>query len=67
MDIIDSKSPEELLQSLIAEAAKAQSELRCAQGDIRKANSRLQFVLAILNDLLQRSKEDKDETITTSP
>lgn len=62
MDIIDSKTPDELLQSLIAEAAKAQHELRCAQGDMRKANSRLQFLLAVLNDLLQRSKENKDET-----
>jgi hypothetical protein len=62
MEITDSKTPEELLQSLIAEAAKAQHELRCAQGDIRKANSRHQFVLAVLNDLLQRSKENKDET-----
>jgi hypothetical protein len=62
MEITDSKTPEELLQSLIAEAAKAQNELRCAQGDIRKANTRLQFLLAVLNDLLQRSKEHKDET-----
>lgn len=62
MDIIDSKTPEQLLQSLIAEAAKAQNELRCAQGDIRKANSRLQFLLAVINDLLERSKENKDET-----
>lgn len=61
MDITDSKTPEQLLQSLIAEAAKAQNELRCAQGDIRKANSRLQFLLAVLNDLLERSKETKDE------
>lgn len=61
MDIIDSKTPEQLLQSLIAEAAKAQNELRCAQGDIRKANSRLQFLLAVINDLLERSKETKDE------
>jgi hypothetical protein len=62
MEITDSKTPEQLLQSLIAEAAKAQHELRCAQGDIRKANSRLQFLLAVLNDLLTRSKGDKDET-----
>lgn len=67
MDIIDSKSPEELLQSLIAEVAKAQNEIRCAQGDLRKASSRTQFLLAVINDLLQRSKEDKDETQRISP
>lgn len=66
MNIIDTKSSDELLQSIIAEAAKAQNEIRCARGDIAKASSRLQFLIAVINQLQQRSKENKDETFTNS-
>ena len=65
MNVIDSKSSEELLQSLVAEAAKAQNEIRCARGDLAKAQGRLQFLIAVINQLQQRSKENKDEIITT--
>jgi hypothetical protein len=67
MNVIDSKTPQQLLQSLVAEVAKAQNELRCAQGDITKATTRQQFLLAVLNDLLQRSKDHQDEIDPTSP
>lgn len=66
MDILDSKTQDELLRSLLAEAAKAQNELRCAQTDLRKAQSRLQFVLAIVNQMLDRLEGDQDETIQPS-
>jgi hypothetical protein len=66
MNIIDSKSSDELLQSLVAEVAKAQNEIRCARGDLNKAHGRLQFLIAVINQLQQRSKENKDEIITTS-
>ena len=54
MDILDNKSNDELLKSLLAEAAKASNELRCAQGDIDKAQTRLSFILMLTNTLLNR-------------
>jgi hypothetical protein len=57
MDILDSKSDEELLKSLLAELAKARNELSCSQKDIDKATSRINFLLAVTNTILNRSKE----------
>ena len=57
MDILDSKTDEELLKSLLAELAKARNELQCARGDIDKIASRVGFLLAITNTLIDR-KED---------
>lgn len=57
MDVLDSKSDKDLLLSLLAEVAKATNELKCAQSDLSKAQSRLGFVLAITNTLIDR-KED---------
>ena len=54
MDIIDSKTDKELLQSLLAEVAKARNELNCAQRDVDKAQSRLNFVIALVNRLIER-------------
>jgi len=56
MDIIDSKSNKELLQSLLAELAKAKSELQCARNDLDKMNSRLGFNIAVVNRLIQRKE-----------
>ena len=53
---IDSKTSEDLLRSLLAEIAKATNELRCSRGDIEKAQSRLQFTVAVLNELIQRQE-----------
>lgn len=66
MDVLDTKTPEELLRSVLAEAAKAQNELRCAQTDLRKAQSRQQFVLALINEMLDRLEGDQDETESAS-
>lgn len=57
MDIITSKSTEELLQSLIAETAKAQSELTCARRDLEKAQGRLKFCLMLANTLIDRKEQ----------
>lgn len=57
MNVIDSKTDKELLQSVLAELAKTTNELRCAKDDIAKAQSRLSFLLAIANELIHR-KED---------
>ena len=57
MDILDQKTDEELLRSLIAELAKAKNELQCARGDIDKITSRIGFLLAITNTLINRTKD----------
>ena len=36
MDILDKVSDDDLLKSIVAEAAKASNELSCAERDIRK-------------------------------
>ena len=54
MDILDNKSDKELLQSLLAEIAKANAEIRCAQGDIMKAQNRIRFATLLVNELIQR-------------
>jgi hypothetical protein len=53
---IDSKTTPDLLRSLLAETAKATNELRCARGDIDKAQSRLQFTVAVLNEMIKRQE-----------
>ncbi len=57
MKILEDKTDQQLLQSLLAEIAKASSEIKCAQGDLNKAQNRISFVLAVVNTLIQR-KED---------
>jgi hypothetical protein len=57
MEVIDNKSDRELLESLIAEIAKSTGELRCARGDIEKAQSRIKFCLMVAHKLIER-KED---------
>jgi hypothetical protein len=54
MDLLDQKTTDELLKSLLAETAKATNELRCAQADLLKAQNRLSFVLAVANTLIKR-------------
>lgn len=57
MDILDTKSSDELLRSLLAELAKARNELTCARGDIDKINSRIGFLLVTANKLIERQKD----------
>jgi hypothetical protein len=54
MDVINTKTELELYKSLLAETAKAQNEISCAEGDIKKARSRLSFLVAVLNQLIKR-------------
>jgi len=54
MDIIDKKTDEELIRSMLAEIAKANNELNCATNDLKKARSRLSFLIAITNTLIDR-------------
>ena len=57
MQILDSKSHDDLMASLLAEIAKARNELSCAKADLDKASGRLTFLLAVVNNLINRSKE----------
>lgn len=57
MDILKDKTDKELLQSILAEIAKAQNEIRCSQGDLQKAQSRIKFLLVMANEMINR-KED---------
>ena len=54
MDILDNKSDSELLASLLAEIAKANNELKCARGDIEKAQGRVKFATMLVNTLIER-------------
>ena len=56
MDLLDQKTDEELLKSLLAELAKARNEIACAQRDVDKANSRLGFLLVVVNTLINRKE-----------
>jgi len=54
MELLDRKTDKELIQSLIGEIAKATNELKCARGDLDKANGRLQFLIVVTNTMLNR-------------
>jgi hypothetical protein len=55
MEILDSKSDRELLNSCLAELAKASNELNCAKGDLEKAKSRISFLVVLANELIKRT------------
>ena len=52
-------SIEQVVQTLLAENAKALNELRHAQDDLEKAESRLKFNLALLHNLTTRDIKEK--------
>jgi hypothetical protein len=54
MDVIDNKNDKELLESLVAEIAKATNELKCARGDLDKAQGRIKFLLVLAHTLINR-------------
>ena len=56
-DIFDSKTEKELLESLLAETAKASNEMKCAQRDINKAHGRLQFAVMAINTMINRQED----------
>lgn len=55
MDILQTKTNEELYESLLAEIAKATNELKCSERDVKKAQGRLQFALVAVNELINRT------------
>ncbi len=54
---LEKYTDEELLQSLLAETAKALSETRTVQSDLDKINSRLRFTVLVTNILKDRKKD----------
>jgi hypothetical protein len=58
-------SHDDIIDSLIAESAKAINEVRHAQDDLDKADSRLRFILAALHNLKMRNKDKKDQDLWT--
>jgi len=54
MGLLNNTSDTELLQTLVIEIAKAKNELRCAEGDIKKANGRLSYLIVLVNELISR-------------
>lgn len=68
-DLLDTKTDTELLQSIIAESAKANNEIACAKRDIEKAQRRLNFLIVLANKLIDRkqingTKETSQTTYT---
>ena len=57
MEMLENKTDQELIATMIAEIAKAQNELNCAKRDIEKALSRQQFVLVLQNTLKHRHQD----------
>ena len=55
----NSLSTEQIVQTLLAENAKALNEVRHAQDDLEKAESRLKFNLALIHNLNNRDLKDK--------
>lgn len=60
MDIIDKKTDRELYESLLAEIAKANNEIKCAQNDISKAQNRIKFSTMVIHKLIDRTKGSKE-------
>jgi len=54
MDVLDKKSDKELLESALAEIAKAKNEVRSAETDLNKAKSRLSFLIVLANKMIDR-------------
>lgn len=54
MQILNTLSKTEIAQTILAEVAKAKNEIRCAENDLKKASSRLGFLVAVANELLNK-------------
>jgi hypothetical protein len=57
MEILDTKTNTELLRSILAEIAKAQNEIRHGKADIEKAQGRINFLLVVVNKMIERTKD----------
>jgi len=57
--IFDDKTDDEIFRSIVAEIAKALSEIRCAKKDLEQADVRMKFALATVHHLKQRYEDIK--------
>lgn len=57
MDLLNDKTDKEILESLIAEIAKTTNEIKCARGDLEKAQGRIRFLLVLTHELLNRQQD----------
>jgi hypothetical protein len=57
MKLLEDKTTNELLESVIAETAKAINEIKCAKADIEKAQSRLKFLMVLAHEMINRQKD----------
>lgn len=57
MDVLDNKTDEQLYATLLAEVAKARNELNCARTDLQKSHTRLNFLIVLANELINRGKD----------
>ncbi len=54
MQVWNTLSTSDIIKTLEQELAKAQNELKCAQGDVQKAQNRLSFVMTAIHSLKAR-------------
>lgn len=54
MKILENKTDEELLKSMLIESAKASNELKCIKNDAEKVSNRISFLLLLINTLADR-------------
>jgi hypothetical protein len=64
MTVLDSKSGSEILATTIAELAKSQNELKCAQRDLAKIQSRLGFLTVLVNEMIKRETDGTQNSDT---
>jgi hypothetical protein len=57
--IFDTKTIQEIYDSIVAEVAKASAEIRCAKNDLAQAETRMKFVLATMHYLKNKDLKDK--------
>jgi septal ring factor EnvC (AmiA/AmiB activator) len=57
MEVLENKTDQELLQSMLAETAKALNEVNCARKDLDKARNRLTFKIAVINEMINREDD----------
>lgn len=65
MGLLNNTSDKDLIKGLMPEVAKAKHELKCAQDsisnlrkDVSKAESRLSYLIVLVNELLDRNNTD---------
>jgi ubiquinone biosynthesis protein UbiJ len=57
--IFDSLTPEQLVRSMEAEAAKAIAELKCLRKDAEQIDARLRFLLSVIHHMKDKTGEQR--------